>query len=447
MIDSKKKTVDEAIQDLFDTLRENGESLFKYVYNKTTFIPGKDTVYYSGPFWDDHEPAAAIKALLTGRWLATGENVHYFEREFSKKFGFDDSLMTNSGSSANLVMIAALKKRFRWADGDEVIVSCVGFPTTISAIVQNKLTPVFVDITMKDLNWDISQIEKLITNRTVAMFSSPVLGNPYNLDEVVKLCQRYSIKLVSDNCDSLGSKWDGRLLTEYSVAASTSFYPSHHITTGEGGMVSSNDPEIIRLARSFAWWGRGCDCVGSGNLLPNGTCGKRFSKWLEEVDEIVDHKYIFENIGYNLKPLDLQGAIGLVQLQKFDQIHKLRRENKEKISKILSKNITGITIPEEHPKAEAGWFGVPIICETPKLKRALVAHLESNKIQTRNYFSGNILVHPGYRPLGDYQDYPEANKVLSNVFFIGCAPTYLPETFDYIESVVKSFKPSLPIIL
>lgn len=435
----KNEMIEKKIQELFDSLRKEDVDLFKYVYNKETFQEG-DPVYYSGPFWSDDEPKAAILSLLTGKWLATGENVHRFESVFSRKFGFKKSLMVNSGSSANLVMIAALKKRFGWEDGSEIIVSCVGFPTTISAIIQNNLTPVFVDIDFKDLNWSIDQIREKIGNKTVALFSSPVLGNPYDFDQIISICQENNIKLISDNCDSLGSKWDGKFLTDYSVAASTSFYPSHHITTGEGGMVSSRDDEIVRIARSFAWWGRDCDCVGCGNLLPNGTCGRRFDKWLETTDEIVDHKYIFSNIGYNLKPLDMQGSIGLIQIEKFDEIHEKRRENKRKIENLLEQNIPGIKIPKEIPKAESGWFGVPIICNSPELKRSLVSHLERNKIQTRNYFSGNILMHPGYRHLDDYKKYPMANKVLSSVFFVGCPPTYTDETFRYIEKVLKSFK-------
>jgi len=432
-------SIDKKIQDLFDSLRQEGVDIFKYVYNKESFQEG-DPVYYSGPFWDDEEPKAAIKSLLTGKWLATGESVHKFESSFSRKFGFKKSLMVNSGSSANLVMIAALKKRYGWKDNSEIIVSCVGFPTTISAIIQNNLVPVFVDIDFGDLNWDIEQIKSKITDRTVALFSSPVLGNPYDIDKVIEICSDSNIKLISDNCDSLGSKWKGKYLTDYSVASSTSFYPSHHITTGEGGMVSSHDEETVRIARSFAWWGRDCDCVGCGNLLPNGTCGHRFDKWLDTTDEIVDHKYIFSSIGYNLKPLDMQGSIGIVQLEKFDDVHRRRRENKRTIENLFESNIPGVRIPKELPNSETGWFGVPIICESADIKRKLVNHLERNKIQTRNYFSGNILMHPGYKHLDDYRNYPMANQVLSSVFFVGCPPTYTEKTFEYIEKIIKSFK-------
>ena len=187
--------------------------------------------------------------------------------------------MVNSGSSANLIMMASLKKYYGWEDGDEVIVSPVGFPTTIAPIVQNGLTPVFVDIETDTLNFDLIEVEKKITPKTVAVILSPVLGNPPDMDMLVQICKLNGVKLVLDNCDSLGSKWNGKYLNEYACAASCSFYPAHHISTAEGGMVSG-PKDLISLARSFAWWGRDCYCVGPANLLACGTCGKRFDKWL-----------------------------------------------------------------------------------------------------------------------------------------------------------------------
>jgi len=346
--------------------------------------------------------------------------------------------MVNSGSSANLVMFAALKKHFGWKDGDEIIVCACGFATTIAPIVQNGLKPVFVDIDWTDLNWDLEEVEKKITSRTVAAISSPVLGNPYNVNKFVDLCRRKSIAVIADNCDSLGSKWSGNYLTDYAVAASCSFYPAHHLCTIEGGMVSSNEKGIVDLARSFAWWGRDCYCVGAQNLLSCGTCGKRFDRWLKDYDGIVDHKYIFSNMGYNLKPLDLQGGVGSVQLTKFEEIHKLRRKNKEAIQSILEK-IPGVRVVNELPQAETSWFGVPTICDTKELKESLVAFLEKNKIQTRNYFAGNILLHPGYSHLDDAKKYPKANQVLDKVFFLGCSPTINESMIDYIDQVVTKF--------
>jgi len=412
---------------------------FRYLYGKKEFVPGKSWLYYSGPYWDENEIGSALKAFCYGKWLSSGENVHKFECEFSKRFGHKQSLMVNSGSSANLVMISALKKRFGWKDGDEIIVSCVGFPTTLAPIVQNNLKPVFVDISLDDLNWDTFQIEQKITNKTVALFSSPVLGNPYDFDHVKELCKKHKIQFVGDNCDSLGSQWRGKYLTDYYVVSSCSFYASHHICCGEGGMVSSNDMDLVTEARSFATWGRDCFCVGSANLLSCGTCGKRFSKWLNGYDEPVDHKYVFSNIGYNLKPLDFQGAIGLEQLKKFSEIKEKRKFNKYKIGNFIN-DIDGIKTIQEKFWSDTCWFGTPVICETKELKQKLVQYLETNKIQTRNYFAGNILLHPGYEHLGDYKKYPNASIVLDRVFFIGCSPQYGKEELEYIENVLNDFK-------
>jgi len=363
------------ITDFIAEFAKSSDKAFPYLANKSRiFDSSKDTVYYSGPYWDQSEVAAAVESLLSGFWLSSGEKVDKFERRFSKKFGFAESVMVNSGSSANLVMMAALKKYYDWQDGDEIIVSVVGFPTTTSAIIQNGLVPVFVDINWDDLNWDLDSLRNAITAKTRAVFSSPVLGNPYDIDKLLEICTDKNVHIISDNCDSLGSKWGDDYLTEFSVAASCSFYPAHHITTMEGGMVSSKNEEIVKLARSFAWWGRGCYCVGRQNLLPDGTCKKRFDRWIPDCDDVVDHKYVFDNVGYNLKPLDLQGAIGIVQLEKVDEIENIRRSNKERMDSIFAR-INGCNEISEHRRATTSWFGAPYICESSKLKRNLVAHL------------------------------------------------------------------------
>ena len=429
-------SINQEVLSFISNLQERGEKLFPYICNNN-YEKGKSNVYYSGPYWDEREVSAAITTLLSGKWLPSGEEVNKFERAFSKKFGFEHSVMVNSGSSANLVMIAALKKYFEWEDGDEIIVCVCGFPTTINPIIQNNLKPVFVDISYDDLNWNLTQIQEKITSRTKAVFSSPVLGNPYDYDKLLDICNRYNVKLIADNCDSLGSKWRGDYLTKQAVAASCSFYPAHHIAAIEGGMVSSNIKEIVDIARSFSWWGRDCYCVGAQNLLECGVCGKRFDYWLEGYNELVDHKYVFGHIGYNLKPADLQGSIGLVQLEKFDEIHQKRRHNKERLHGIFEK-LPFCRVIHEKPDAETSWFGVPIVFEYDK--SGLVKWLENHKIQTRNYFAGNILMHPAYKHLEPASNYPNASKVLDNVFFVGCSPTITDEMIDYIEEVVEEYR-------
>ena len=424
------------IDSFIESAKEIDGNIFPFIANKD-WVEGKP-VYYSGPYWDDLEARELIYSILKGKWLSSGEKVNKFENEFSNKFNFKHSVMVNSGSSANLVMFASLKKYFGWQDGDEIIVCACGFATTVAPIVQCGLKPIFVDIDWEDLNWNLDEVANKITKKTRAVISSPVLGNSYDIDKIVDICESNNIHLIADNCDSLGSKWKGEYLTKHAIAASCSFYPAHHICTIEGGMVSSNEKAIIDLARSFAWWGRACYCVGQQNLLPNGVCGKRFDTWLESYDDIVDHKYVFSNMGYNLKPLDLQGSVGSVQLLKFDKIHSIRRTNKQRIQGIIEK-ISGTRVVNERKDSETSWFGVPIICENTKLKKNLVAHLEQNKIQTRNYFAGNILLHPGYSHLDDATKYPKANQVLNKVFFLGCSPTINEKMIDYIEITINNF--------
>lgn len=415
-----------------------GNHVAPYMYG-SRFVPGETTIPYSGMYWDEREVEAAITTFMDGSWVTTGDAVYEFEGRFSERFRVRHSLMVNSGSSANLIMLAALKKHYGWKDNDQVIVSPVGFPTTISVICQNQLRPVFADIEWETLNFNLDEVEKKITHRTVAILLSPVLGNPPDMDRLVAMCYKYGLQLVLDNCDSLGTRWDGKYLGAYAVAFSNSFYPAHHISTGEGGMVCTNDARLHKRMKSMAWWGRDCTCVGVCNMLKDGACGHRFDKWLPEYDGVVDHKYVFTEMGYNVKPLDLQGAIGLVQLEKFTEIDAKRKYNKAVIDRIVTTAVKGVRGITACGCADVSWFGVPFICEDRETKQKLVQHLERNKIQTRNYFSGNILLHPGFSHLDDYRQYPEANKVLDVVFFLGCTPHYGDEVFDYIKQVICQF--------
>ena len=226
----------------------------KYVKNYDNYQEG-EFVQYSGQLWDDREIYAAMDTLLNGAWITSGEKVAQFQNKFSKRFNVKYSHMVNSGSSANLVLITAMKKKFEWENGSEIIVSPVGFPTTIAPIVQNGMTPVFIDIELDTLNFDVNLIESKITSKTKAIFVSPVLGNPPNMNRIVQICEKHNLVLLGDNCDSLGTNWNGKLITDLYYAWTTSFYPAHHISTGEGGMVCSNDEDFIKEARSISWWG------------------------------------------------------------------------------------------------------------------------------------------------------------------------------------------------
>jgi len=802
---------------------------------KEEFVPqfchnlkyNKNVVYYGGPLYDDEELIEVIDTFLFGKWLASGDKVAKFEREFSKIINVKHSLMVNSGSSANLVMLSAFKKFYKLKNDDEVIVSVVGFPTTLAPIIQCGFKPVFVDIEFDTLNFNLMEIVKVITSKTKAIVLSPVLGNPPDIDLLIDICKKHNIHLLVDGCDSLGSKWDGKNLSEFGEISTCSFYPAHHACCGQGGMVSSNKEELIKLSKSISAWGRSCFikgtpinvgekikniediiigdevlthngnikkvnevfkkdfsgnyitlncrlknkvsstdyhphlvlirknrkqkigeikwvlakdikigdclleripkecildehfewsyelyngikkerlkadpdlmrligywlaegcvdkslkgkskiykenkyfgytvtfhfnkeeieyindvvflmkkyfgvtgypgrkyfktngrsicfksrkayeffiqhfnklsynkslpknmvnwkneltselvkgiwrgdgskssnqysidmtsfelieqirrillkhkilcsfyktekekrqknqilnnkvinakhdifhvcvygknaenfsneivgenmisktnkrfafisgdelyacypvykieskyieetvynievegdhsyhaygvithncyCVGVDNLLPNGTCNCRFSKWIKELPYPIDHKYFYTNVGYNLQPLDIQGALGLAQLKKLDYIHEKRKLYKDEIQTIFS-NIKGLIFPTTYPKSDVSWFGVPIICNTVETKTRLVKYLEDNKIQTRNYFAGNILVHDGYKEFGNWKDYPMANQVLERVFFVGCSPTMSQDNIEYIREVIKKYE-------
>lgn len=407
-----------------------------YLANYQDFVPGKSQVLYSGPYWDHQEIQAMLTSILEGNWIVSGDRVTEFQTAFAAKFGAQHSHMVNSGSSANLVMVAALKKHLGWQDGDEIIVSPVGFPTTIAPIIQNRLQPVFVDIELDTLNFDLDQVESAIGPRTRAIFVSPVLGNPPDMDRLTALRDQHGITLIGDNCDSLGTEWRGQHIAKLYYAWSCSFYPAHHICTGEGGMVSSDDADFINTVRSISWWGRDCYCVGRANTLACGTCGRRFSEWLPDWDDVIDHKYVYSNIGYNLKPLDLQGAVGLVQLRKFSEIHDRRVTHKQRVESVVTQHI-GLPPVKSLDRAAPSWFGTPVLCDDRDQKHLLVAHYEHHRIQTRNYFGGNILLHPAYRHLDDFRRYPRANASLDRVFFLGCSPGWTTAVLDYIDEVTR----------
>ena len=432
--------------DLRDLLRQHDIEAPRFAYGHRAFDRSKPKLYYSGPFFDQAELIAAIGSLVEGYWSVAGENVNRFEREFGAYIHQKHNVMVNSGSSADLLMIAAAKKVFGWNDGDGIIVSPVGFPTTISAIVLNGLHPVFVDVEMETLNFDLNHIERVLGEERAkssyplirAILLSPVLGNPPNMGRLSMLAARFGVPILLDGCDSLGTCWNGHPLSIYCAASTCSFFPAHHISTLQGGMISSDNECLVETARSMATWGRQCFCKGAGNLLPNGTCGKRFSPWLKEggLDIDVDHRYTYgTSSAYNLLPLDLQGAIGLVQMEKLEEIHALRRIAHREVWAALSA-IPEIRTVSSPPSANVSWFGVPIICPNYEFKRRLVAHLEGTGVQTRNYFAGNILLHPGYSHLGEHAAYPNADQVLGKTFFLGCPPFYGPDHFVYLREVV-----------
>ena len=396
------------------------------------------------------EEIRAVEACLRDGWLAGfGPRSVEFEEKIAKRFGKKYGVFVNSGSSANLVSMTALKKRFNWQDDDEIIVSPVGFATTISVIHQNRLKPVFIDIEWETLNFDLNQIEDKITPRTKAIFVSPVLGNPPDMDRLMEIVKKYELIYLEDTCDALGSTWDGKPLGSFGDISTCSFFPAHHMTMGEGGFVAVNSAKKRMALASLRDWGRACYCntAKPGNVMTGTACGCRFDSWFkEEQDIIFDHRYVFEEIGYNLKPTEMQAAMGLAQIKKLDEMHARRKHNFERLYNIFSKYEQYFYLPTKHEKADTSWFGYLVTLKdgTPFTKAEMVDWMEGSKIQTRSYFTGNALFHPAYEKLReDYSDprnqFPVATKTTLNTFFLGVYPGITDEQLDYIEKTVDEF--------
>jgi CDP-6-deoxy-D-xylo-4-hexulose-3-dehydrase len=415
-----------------------------------TWEAGKDFVNYAGPHFNADEYVAAAEILLNG-WLVMGDKSVKFEKEFPKQFGKYNGILTNSGSSSNLLMMSALtsKRGYNLPKGTKVLMPIAGFPTTLNPTLQVGFTPVFVDIELDTLNLDLDQVERVLTeNPDIRVITfAHVLGNPPNMDRLMSIVRKHKLILLEDCCDALGSTYDGKPLGSYGEMASCSFYPAHHMTMGEGGYVACETPQQEVILRSFREWGRGCYCVGpEANKLKCGSCGKRFQEWIPTMPgEVFDHKYVYDEIGYNLKPIELQSAMGLVQLEKLDEIHALRRRNYALLFAIYSKYEEFFHLPRPQDKADPSWFAFPLtIRKGAPFKRAdIVDYLEENLIQTRPYFAGNIMLQPAYSHIMDPQlakdNFPVATFTMTNTYFHGTSPVITPEQIAYIGEKVDGF--------
>lgn len=414
---------------------------------KKTWIAGQDWVQYAGSFLDEKEYIAIVRTLLDG-WFALGENGIRFEYKFPKRLGKEYGCLSNSGSSANLLMVSALSSRklYNLPKGSKIITPVAGFPTTVNPILQNGFEPVFIDIEMDTLNLNIQQLEEAAKQGASALIFAHVLGNPPNMDAVMDIVKRYNLILLEDCCDALGSTYKGKSLGSFGEMATCSFYPAHHMTMGEGGFVATNTKEQEMVVKSLREWGRGCYCNGkAASCLQNGMCKKRFSNWLPSLpDEVVDHKYVYEEIGYNLKPLDMQASMGLIQLEKLDEIIIKRKHNYKRLSSIFEKYQDKFIMPKATEGADPAWFAFPItVKDDAGFKRTeLTMFMEQHKIQTRNYFGGNLLLQPAYAHLADgnpITKYPCATKSTTSTFFLGTSPIITDEQLDYIETVLTKF--------
>ena len=413
-----------------------------------TWIPGKDWVQYAGPLFDENEYISSIETLLEG-WLVLGKKGITFENKFPKLVNKDYGILTNSGSSSNLLMMSALtsKRLYNLPKGTKVITPIAGFPTTINPIFQLGFEPLFVDIDLDTLNLNLEQVEEQAKKGAKVITFAHVLGNPPNMDELMRIIQHYNLILLEDCCDALGSTYDGQPLGSFGEFASCSFYPAHHITMGEGGFVACKTHQQEIVTRSFREWGRGCYCIGmKAGLLKNGTCGNRFDKWLPALpDEIFDHKYVYDEIGYNLKPIEVQAAMGLEQMKKLPFITERRKHNHARLCQIFSKYEDYFIIPTATKKSDPSWFAFAVtIKDDVKFKRNdIINHFENNKIQTRPYFAGNIMLQPAYAGIMNVNDvinnYPNARKVTTDTFFLGTSPVITDEQINYIELTLNNF--------
>ena len=422
----------------------------EYIGNnsKKTWIPGHDYVQYAGPFFDAEEYVAAIESILNG-WLVLGQSGIRFENTFPKLLNKNFGLLTNSGSSSNLLMMSAMtsKRLYSLPKGTKVITPIAGFPTTINPIFQVGFEPVFVDIELDTLNLNLDQVEEKAKEGCKIITFAHVLGNPPNMNRLMDIVKQYDLILLEDCCDALGSTYKDIPLGGYGQMSSCSFYPAHHMTMGEGGFIACSTSEQEAVIRSFREWGRGCFCVGQkANLLKDGCCGKRFSNWLPSLpDEIFDHKYVYDEIGFNLKPIEMQAAIGLVQMKKLPKIHELRKSNHKRLCEIFSNFGDSFIIPKATEYADPSWFAFAItIKDGAKFKRKdIVDFFENHKIQTRPYFAGNIMLQPAYEGLMDVdkviKNYPNARKVTTDTFFLGTSPVISSVQLDYIETILNKF--------
>lgn len=406
-----------------------------------TFKAGETYIPASGKVVGGTEAANAVEAVLDG-WFTEGRWVDEFEKKLARYIGVRHASMCNSGSSANLLAICALmshKLKNRIKIGDEVIVAAAGFPTTLNPVIQNGLIPVFIDVELGTYVPTLEMIENAITDRTRAIFLAHTLGNPVS---IAKSCQKWQdtgIFLIEDNSDALGSKLNGKRTGSFGIMATQSFYPAHHITTGEGGAVLTNKPSIRKIIESYRDWGRDCWCKpGAEN-----TCGKRFAGTFGELPKGYDHKYVYSHIGYNLKSTDLQAAIGLAQLDRLDEFTEIRRRNFSFLLDTLSNYDDLLILPESTDDSEPSWFGFPITvrAKAPFSRAEIVDYLNMRKVGTRFLFGGNLLRQPAYEGIEarSTSALTNTNIIAEKTFWIGCWPGIDEPRLNFMADVLRQF--------
>ena len=404
---------------------------------EVNFVPGISPIPVSGKVIDKNDLAYLVDSSLDA-WFTSGRYTDEFEKSISKFLGTRHCLFVNSGSSANLLAVTALKEFYNLEDGDEIITSAVGFPTTVNPIIQNNLVPVLIDAEMDTYNIDASLIEESINDRTRGIVIAHTLGNPFELEIIMSLCEKYDLFLMEDNCDSFGSTYDGQLTGTFGDISTLSFYPAHHITTGEGGAVVTNKPKLKKILESLRDWGRDCYCPpGEDN-----TCKKRYEWQLGDLPYGYDHKYIYSNIGYNLKSSDMQAALGFSQITKLPEFINKRKENFNFLYKKFSE-LDDFVLPKKSEKSDPSWFGFPLtISEKSKINRVdLLKFYEERRIGTRLLFGGNLSLQPAYQNTKFNIPGPltKSEHIMNNTFWLGVYPGLNEEMLSYVFESTKEF--------
>lgn len=439
------------IEELKAQILELTREYYKEVHaQKKEFEPGKTFVHYGGRYFNDEEMVNLVDSSLDF-WLTQGPWTHKFERRLSEWLGVKYCAVTNSGSSANLLAFYTLTSHKlgdrRIKKGDEVITVAAGFPTTVTPIIQYGAIPVFVDVSLPGFDIDVTQLEAAYSPKTKAVMMAHSLGNPFNLKAVLAFCEKHKLWLIEDNCDALGSEYtiDGvtKKTGTWGHIGTSSFYPPHHMTMGEGGAVYTNDPELNKITLSFRDWGRDCWCASG----VDNTCRMRFTGQFGELPKGYDHKYVYSHFGFNLKITDMQAAVGCAQLDKLDQIVAARRANYQMLYDGL-KDVPGLILPVAEENSNPSWFGFLIAVKEDAgfTRNELTGYLEQNKIQTRNLFAGNLTKHPcfdemratgeGYRIVGELKN---TDFVMTNGFWIGVFPGMTKEMNEWMIKCIKDF--------
>lgn len=406
------------------------------------FVPGETPVHYAGRVFDEREIQAAVAASLDF-WLTEGAHAQRFQQDLAEKLGVRETVLVNSGSSANLLAVTALTspllKDRRLRPGDEIITAAAGFPTTVNPILQNGLVPVFIDSSPPTYNPRAEDIAAAVGPRTRAVFLAHTLGNPIDADAVLEIVRRHDMFLIEDCCDALGSTYKGRQAGTFGILSTFSFYAAHHITLGEGGAVACSDPLLLRILRSLKDWGRDCHC-GPGQ---NNACGRRFTGRHGNLPEGYDHKYVYSHLGYNLKATDIQAAIGVEQLKKLDRFCAARRENYRAWMERFRPLEDRFILPEATPGSDPAWFAFPLTVREGAgfTRRQVTDFLNEKLVETRNLFGGNLLRQPAYldiprRVAGELDG---ADRIMNESFFIGTYPGIGEAQIDYTMDVFRRF--------